>query len=103
MTQLSCCADTCGHNKSGYCCLNCVEVGGIRAGSAESTCCNSFVEKSGTFTNDTQLPSPYSDIKCEAENCIYNSNHHCEAYNIDMSGHAASYVEDTLCSTFTLK
>lgn len=100
MTQLSCCADTCTNYKDGYCCLNSIEVGGMKAMNSSSTCCESFLEKDSSFINETRLPCPYSDIKCEAENCIYNFNNHCEADYIDIAGHAASEVDQTLCSTF---
>lgn len=100
MTQLSCSADSCGHNKDGYCCLNHIDIAGEKAMESMATCCGSFVEQSGAFTNDTSLPAPYSDIDCSAHKCMYNLNGHCEADNVDISGHAAVDPEETLCSTF---
>lgn len=100
MTQLSCCADTCEHHKDGYCSLNCIEVGGRQADMSSGTCCSSFVEKSESFTNRSVIASPYSDIKCEAENCQYNYDCHCEADYVDVAGHCACESKETLCSTF---
>lgn len=100
MTQLSCCADSCENFKNGYCCLSSIEVSGEGAQNSAGTCCNSFVEQSGSFTNETKLQCPYSDIKCNAENCLHNSAGYCDADYIDIAGHAASQSEDTVCSTF---
>ena len=100
VTQLSCCADSCQNYKNGYCSLSSIEVSGGGAEDSASTCCASFTKQCGNFSNEAKLESPYSSIKCNAENCIHNSSGCCEANYIDISGHAASECEDTVCSTF---
>jgi len=100
VNQLSCCADSCQNHKNGYCLLSSIEVSGMGAQSSTSTCCESFQPKSGEFTNAGVLESPYSDIKCDAEDCVYNSERCCCADYVDIAGHAASSSQDTVCSTF---
>lgn len=100
VTQLSCCADSCENFKNGYCTLSSIEVMGQGAESSASTCCKSFVQQSGNFSSESKLESPYSTIKCNAENCVHNSAGCCNADYIDIAGHAASQSDDTVCSTF---
>lgn len=100
MTHLNCGVDNCVHNSDDYCCINSIEIAGAKAKSSASTCCDSFEEATGEFTNSMESPSPSLDIKCKAETCMYNCDCHCEAEHVDISGQAACDCEETECSTF---
>ena len=100
INQLSCCADSCENFKNGYCSLTSIEVSGRGAQNSASTCCKSFAPQSNSFINESKLECPYSNIMCDAENCVHNSEGCCCADYIDIAGHAASQSEDTVCSTF---
>lgn len=100
VSQLSCCADNCINYKNGYCLLSSIEVSGVGADSSASTYCSNFEKRLDNFISELKLDSPYSYIKCKAENCIYNLNGDCHSTYVDISGHSANTSEDTLCSTF---
>lgn len=100
MTQLNCCVESCAYNKSECCCLNSIEVGGHKAEAPTNTCCDSFEERSSSFTNDTMEPESHLDVVCKAEKCVYNSEGFCNADHIDISGISANTNGETLCATF---
>lgn len=100
MTNLSCVVDSCSYNKNEYCCLKSIQVGGEKADAPTNTCCSSFEENSGAFTNDAQQPEMNLDIKCDAGKCVYNSSGLCEAEHVDIAGISACDSEETLCATF---
>ena len=45
MPNLMCNVTTCGHNKHNLCCKDGIQVGGSEAFVSETTCCESFIEK----------------------------------------------------------
>lgn len=100
MTHLNCCVGACAYNKNECCCLNSIKVGGDQAESSANTCCDSFAEKSSSFTNDAMVPETHLDVTCKAEKCIYNTNGLCSSDHINISGISASANGDTLCATF---
>ncbi|MGG7178025.1 DUF1540 domain-containing protein [Clostridium paraputrificum] len=100
MTHLNCCVESCAHNKDEYCCLSSIEVGGSNASKPTSTCCDSFAENSGGFTNAAESVEPHLDIQCKAEECVHNSNCYCSAEHVDIAGISACNPEETLCATF---
>ncbi len=100
VNQLSCCADNCENNKDGYCLLSSIEVSGMAAQNSFSTYCESFVPQLGRFLSKNKLNSPYADIKCTVKECVYNLNSCCTAKYVDIAGHSATTIDDTLCSTF---
>ena len=104
MTNLNCSACTCAHNKDHLCILNNIEVAGEFASQSDSTCCNSFQEKTeGSFINSIEEPSISAEIGCKAEGCIHNENCMCCADEINISGDHASASKQTMCSTFQSK
>ena len=104
MTKLNCCVNNCMHNNSDCCCISSIEVGGKKAEEPQNTCCNSFSEKNGSFTNSTESPNPSLDIKCVATNCIYNEDCSCCAEHVDIAGPSSSCsCQETLCSSFYCK
>lgn len=101
MTNLNCSAYSCTYNKDRLCILNNIEVDGEYAAQRDSTCCNSFQEKTeGSFTNDYEEASISAEIGCKAENCIYNENCMCNADEIEIAGDHADVPKETMCATF---
>ena len=103
MAKLSCSVNNCCHNSSNYCCNNEIKVGGKKANSPSSTCCESFQEMTEAFTNNVQTPNPSLNVKCEATNCIHNSDCSCSANSISIDGISASNSDDTQCVSFAKK
>ncbi len=106
MPRLGCSVGECSYNSSGYCALNSIDVSG--GGSKDTTCCSSFVAKNNgamnSIENEYQNVTAYSDISCEAQDCIHNDNCECNADSIDIC-HCGSSCNcdssrDTECSTF---
>ena len=54
MPNLMCNVTTCGHNKHNLCCKDGIQVGGSQAFVSETTCCESFIEKTKEFLNSTE-------------------------------------------------
>lgn len=104
MPRLNCSAANCSYNNSNYCCKNQIQVSGSMAQQAQSTCCESFIESNGAFTNSVQVPNPHLYVSCEAKNCIHNCNNNCEAESISVGGGiAASTSRETECDSFICK
>lgn len=103
MPELKCTVQTCLHNKSFYCDLDKIMVGGEQAKKAAETCCDSFEERKGdTYSNITQNhASATSSIDCKAQECQYNDNCVCHAGKISVEGSQACQCEQTECATFT--
>lgn len=102
MTDLSCCVNSCVHNEDRMCCRGSINVGGNHATEPETTFCSSFVEKTGdSMKNACCKPDKKIEIRCEAENCVYNEKHSCTAKHVDV-GHSISDGK-TECSTFKMK
>ena len=72
MPNLMCNVNTCGHNKHNLCCKDGIQVGGSEAFVSETTCCESFIEKTKEFLNSTEEPKAAMPVNCEAVNCVYN-------------------------------
>lgn len=103
MPKLSCDASSCMHNSQNCCCKNQIDVGGSAATSSVSTCCESFQESNGAFTNSEQSPNTNLSISCNADNCIHNCHCQCEADSVDVSGYSACTSDETCCSSFCCK
>lgn len=101
MTKLDCSVTSCLHNADQCCCKMAIVVDGRKAQDKEGTCCGSFDEnRDGSFKNVFKTPENRLEIDCEAVECIYNENRHCEADHIDIAGDGAKTAEHTLCATF---
>lgn len=101
MTNLGCNVCTCVHNENKLCCLKEIEVSGKGALNSDMTCCGSFVKEAGGAANALHgEPQRKTDIKCDVENCAYNSHHFCTADSVDITGGQAVNTGQTECSTF---
>ena len=101
MNNLGCTVKTCVHNEDKLCCLKEIEVSGKGALNSDMTCCSSFAKEKGAVANVLhETPNRKTGIKCDVENCTYNSHHLCTAENVDISGSKASTCGQTECSTF---
>ncbi len=114
--KLSCSAVNCVNNLNSLCTANSIHVTGSPAHTSTETECENFAEKGfvnamSNFTNmnligefrqlfskDSIEMSP--EIKCEAENCIYNITKLCSASNVQVYGPEAKTSEGTQCETF---
>lgn len=103
MTNLTCNVSTCTHNASNLCCKEGIQVEGQKAFTSSATCCDSFEERSGAFTNSYQNPHSSLDISCDANNCTYNSVGKCAAEAIQIAGAMADCTSETQCSSFVPK
>lgn len=114
--SLSCSAANCVNNTNGLCSANTINVRGSAAHTSSGTDCETFSEKGfvNAFKNlgnmniageirqlvrkDSIEMSP--NIKCQAENCVYNVNRICGADNVQIYGPGAASSEGTECETF---
>lgn len=102
MTDLGCCVSYCVHNEDHMCCKGNIKVGGAHATEPETTFCSSFEERTGdSMKNGCCKPDKKIEIRCEAENCVYNDKHSCTAKHVDV-GHSVAQGK-TECSTFKMK
>lgn len=102
MTDLGCCVDYCKHNERNMCCRGRIEVGGYNATESETTFCSSFEERtSDSVSNACCEPDKKIEIRCEAQNCMYNENRNCTAGHVDV-GHSIAQGK-TECSTFKMR
>lgn len=125
MPELKCTVQTCMHNQNYYCTLDKIQVGGNSAQRAEETSCDSFQERGGAQTNSfggsysnfqsnsysgaagmgmgnsTGSASACSCVDCQAVQCKYNDNCHCNAGKISVEGGNACQSSQTECATFT--
>ncbi|OFI07484.1 hypothetical protein CLOACE_03130 [Clostridium acetireducens DSM 10703] len=117
--ELICSAANCVYNSNGLCSANNISVKGSTAHSSTGTECNTFKEKGfknaitnvanmnvpgeirQVFSKDSIEMSP--NIRCEAVNCIYNSNTDCNASNVQIHGPGADKSCYTQCETFKEK
>lgn len=101
MTKLDCNVTSCLHNAENCCCKNAIIVEGSGAKESCQTCCGSFDENKGNaFKNLFKTPETRLEIDCEVVNCIYNSDRHCVADHIGISGKGASESGQTECASF---
>lgn len=101
MPLLDCSVTSCYYNDSKLCNRNNIVVGGDQACSSDSTCCDSFQERSmDSYSSSTGEASRPTSVTCEAVNCTYNENNLCMANQIGISGHTAHQPEQTECATF---
>lgn len=103
MTNLTCNVNNCIHNNAACCCKEGIKVGGNAATSAAATCCDSFQEKTGAFTNSVESPKQNLSVQCEACNCTYNESNMCAAESISIAGMNACTTSQTECNSFVPK
>lgn len=103
MPNLICNVTTCEHNRADLCTKEGIKVGGLDAVTSEYTKCESFYEKSEAFLNSDDAPNPSMDIRCEADNCVYNQLGMCGAELVSIAGGPVSSAAKTECNTFVPK
>lgn len=103
MNSLSCSVDNCENNKSSYCCLTSIKVGGASAQSSAGTCCDSFTQKTNSFVNSTKDADPLTYIKCDVSDCSFNGQSVCNKDNVQINGMSACTCGETNCSSFQAK
>ena len=54
------------------------------------------------MNKDSKCGTP-NQIDCEAEACVYNHSHKCDATHVDIKGNHATSVQETACGTFREK
>lgn len=104
MSSLGCNAIGCEHNSDNCCCLSSIHVEGKSARSVDCTCCGDFKQQSdSSVKNSAVSPKLSLNIRCDAANCVHNSDNQCIADHVDISGICADKSCDTVCSSFKCK
>lgn len=103
MPELRCTVDNCSYNKEQYCTLNAILVDGNGKGATnvEDTCCSNFDASEYTLSNKEHVTQAEVDVKCTADNCIFNHDTICNADEIGIAGASTcTCSHDTQCGTF---
>lgn len=106
MSYLRCNASNCSYNQNDLCVREGIRVDGASADCKHDTCCNSFSQRSGSYTNSVgggTTARPETDIDCDVRKCSYNKDCKCHASSVDISGSGACTCRETQCSTFDCK
>ena len=83
MAELKCGVNNCTYNNDRCCCKGDIMVGGKSAQQEDDTCCDSFKQRSGDSTS--------------------NTNYKCYAEHVDIKGCGACDCRETACATFKEK
>ena len=100
MTQLKCSVETCMYNDEHLCAKGDIMIGGHSATAPNETCCESFRERTGSASNTVGSASRDIQVKCKAENCVFNEEYRCSAKEIGIAGHSACNCAETECASF---
>ena len=102
MTKLECNVDHCVNNEKNCCCRPDILISGRQAIEEDETCCSSFAERSHASINEAENnnPEPLTEVRCEADHCIYNDDLECAADFIVVDGNYAKRQCDTQCDSF---
>lgn len=100
MPKISCSVTNCYYNERQGCTAPNLKVDGKKAFESRSTCCDTFVEQKPGVKSSVGDPFKDTDIKCDANKCVYNKQQYCKASNILVNGKNAQVPEETCCSTF---
>ena len=104
MTRLDCTVTSCLYNKESCCCKDKIEVGAEGASRhSRDTCCASFRERGEGVRSSVDIPTKNTDVACQAVECTFNENCHCQAKHIGIAGGAACDCRETECATFRCK
>lgn len=99
MANLQCSVSSCAHNDTnGYCCKQSINVRGVNAKSSSNTRCNSFAERTSSYSNcvNNSNSNYLLDINCTAKNCIHNNANSCFAPNVSID----NSDKGTECTSF---
>ena len=104
MERISCCVESCSHNKDNVCYANRVNIGGRAADSNTETCCGSFLNSLlySDLTNTTNGGGSCDTLVCFVQSCRHNCNTVCELKNIEVSGESAEVYQETICKSFEI-
>lgn len=103
MTLLRCCVQDCINNKSNYCSLGQISIGGASTYQADGTSCKSFLNKDKALSSYITDGNPYIEICCSAKHCIHNKDLKCAAPSVDIAGYTSETIEETQCTSFMYK
>jgi hypothetical protein len=113
--QLKCDAVNCLYNYGHLCSAEEIEVQGENTMGGRFTYCGTFSSKNlGNYVSsignmnysgamkqvvsDGQVMDP--NVLCNAVNCVYNSEKHCQADHVEIQNEISSTAEQTECQTF---
>ena len=106
MAKVQCSIQSCSYNQRGNCHARNVVIGGNGAGTSNSTCCGSFLNRdvySNLATNEKHK-SVIVDLACSVGTCLYNQNEHCALETISIGGTSDTLIyTETQCQSFQAK
>ena len=103
LTRLTCHVTNCASNQNNCCCQPSIKVQGKGACHCGETECQSFQKKGpGEVSNSTHFTNANlnAQVKCTAENCVFNSMGNCNADHISIGGNGAESRSQTNCESF---
>lgn len=107
MTNLDCNVTDCLYQANNCCCKDGIHVKGNEAKNKQETCCGSFSLQHSTGAKNSCGSEKYAakatDVLCDAVNCVYNEEKHCNANHIGISGVKAVSSAETQCASFMAK
>lgn len=111
MTNLQCTVCSCVNNDKECCCRPDILVSGKSACDCEQTSCADFHKRSESGAEaqsscGCSIPNEDLHVRCEAENCTYNTSGECVADAIKVCGcheEDAEHKSETECHTFRMR
>ncbi|NCB04817.1 MAG: DUF1540 domain-containing protein [Clostridia bacterium] len=102
MTSLTCNVTNCINNKNDCCARPEIKVDGASAHNKIDTCCRSFSDRGTSFTSsiDSSAAVKATEIRCDAQDCVHNTDCACGADCVCVDGDGACSCGQTICSTF---
>ncbi|MDD4000682.1 MAG: DUF1540 domain-containing protein [Bacilli bacterium] len=111
MPKLKCGVDSCAYWHNQICIREGIQVKGDTALDIAETRCSSYRKREKEATDESYKmeigilgPEVFNlEVKCEAQNCVFNKRLSCHAQDIKIDGSRARASRDTFCSSFHLK
>ncbi len=106
MSDLICSASSCINYEHGLCARPVIQIDGDDAKKSRDTFCHSFSHRFSETQNQVfsgWFADKNTDIRCSAEECIFNRESRCAADDVEISGAGASESGETECVTFRKK
>ena len=103
MSKLRCNVENCINFERNLCVRPLIKIDGDCAEKSCDTFCHSFNHRINSIHNSisgTPRGEEKTDIKCTAHHCSYNSDDHCTAQTVEVTGNGACRCVDTECKTF---
>ncbi len=107
MTNLDCNVKECLYQTDNCCCREEIHVQGNGSEDKKGTCCGSYEKQAETGAKNSFAEDRYAaketEVLCDAKNCVYNKDMHCDANHIGISGIGAATSMETQCASFVAK